>query len=49
MKVVPIHDDVHGEIEGNGDPRDGRQPNKLGIAEQSGSPVMIGMEEGWLR
>lgn len=49
LKVVPVHDYVDGEIEGDGDPGDGSQPNELGIAEQSSSPVMIGMKEGWAR
>ena len=48
LKVVPIHDHVDREIKGDGDPGDCGQPNELGIAEQSCSSVMIGMEEGWV-
>ena len=46
MEVVPVHDDVDGEVEGDGDPGDGGVAEELGEAEEGGGAVVVGMEEG---
>ena len=37
---------MDGEIEGDGDPGDGGVAEELGIAEESGGAVVVGVEEG---
>ncbi len=34
------------QVQRNRDPRDCRQPDELGIAQESGRAMMVGMEEG---
>jgi hypothetical protein len=49
LEVVPVHDNVHSQVEDNGDPRDGSQTNQLSVAEKSGGTVVVAVEEGqWL-
>ena len=45
LKVVPVHDDVDGEVEGDWDPGDGRLARQLRVAEEDGRAVMIAVEE----
>lgn len=47
LEVVPVHDDVDGEIEDDGDPGDGGVAEELGVAEESGCAVVVRVEEGW--
>jgi hypothetical protein len=37
---------VHGEVEGDGDPGDGGVAEELGVAEQGGGAVVVGVQEG---
>ena len=46
LEVVPVHYDVHGEVEGYGDPGDGGVAEELGEAEEGGGAVVVGVEEG---
>ena len=46
LEVVPVHDDVHEEVQGDGDPGDGGVANELGVAEKCGSAMVVGVEEG---
>ena len=46
LEVVPVHDDVHEEVEGDGDPGDGGQADELGVAEEGCCAVVIGVKEG---
>ena len=46
LEVVPVHDDVDGEVEGDDDPGDGGVAEELGVAEKSGGTVMVGVQEG---
>lgn len=48
LEVVPVHDDVDHEVQGNDDPRNGGVADKLGVAEQSGSAMVVGVKEGWM-
>lgn len=45
-EVVKVHDKVDKQVEHNGDPRDGGVANELGVAEESGSTVVVGVQEG---
>ena len=45
LEVVPVHDDVNGEVEGDDDPGDGGVAEELGVAEKSGGTVVVGVEE----
>lgn len=46
LEVVPVHDDVDGEVEGDDDPRDGGVAEQLSVAEQGGGAVVVGVQEG---
>lgn len=49
LEVVPVHDDVYGKIERDGNPGHGRRPDELRVAEDRGRTVVVAMEEGWPR
>jgi len=46
LEVVPVHDDVDGQVEGDGHPRDGGVAEQLSEAEEGGRAVMVGVQEG---
>jgi hypothetical protein len=46
LEVIPVHDNVHGQVKDNGDPRDRGRTNELRVAEKSGSTMVIAVEEG---
>lgn len=46
LEVVPVHDNVDGEVEGDDDPGNGGVAEELGVAEKSGGTVVVGVEEG---
>jgi hypothetical protein len=49
LEVVPVHDDVDEQVDGDRHPLHGSHPDKLGVAKESGSTVVVGVEEGqWL-
>lgn len=49
LEVVPVHDDVDQQVDGDGDPLHRGETNELGVAQESGGAVVVGMEEGqWL-
>ena len=37
---------MYGQVEGDGDPGDGCVAEELGVAEESGCTVVVGVEEG---
>jgi hypothetical protein len=45
LEVVPVHNDVHGQVQGDRNPRDSGQSNKLSPAQQSGGTMVVGVEE----
>ena len=47
LEVVPVHDDVHEQVEGDGHPGDGGEADELGVAEEGGGAVVVGVEESW--
>lgn len=46
LEVVPVHDDVHSQVKGNGNPRDSSGTDELSVAEKSSSTMVVGVEEG---
>nr|POE65624.1 transcription factor tau subunit sfc1 [Quercus suber] len=46
LEVIPVHDDVHGQIQGDGNPRDGGQTKELGVAEEGRRTMVVGVEKG---
>ena len=46
LEVVPVHDDVDEEVEGDGNPGDGGEADELGVAEEGGGAVVVGVQEG---
>ena len=47
-EIVPVHDDVDKQVEGDWDPRDWGSTNQLGIAEERCCTVMVSMQESQL-
>lgn len=43
LEIVPVHDHVDKEIEGDGDPRNGSEADQLGVAEKCRSSMMVCM------
>jgi hypothetical protein len=46
LEVIPVHDNMYGKVEGDGYPGDGSVANKLGVAKESRSAVVVGMKKG---
>ena len=46
LEVVPVHDNVDEQVDGDGNPLHGSQPNQLSVAEKSSGTVVISVEEG---
>lgn len=46
LEVIPIHDDVNSQVQGDGNPRDRGRANELSVAEESSSTVVVAVEEG---
>jgi hypothetical protein len=46
LEVVPVHDNVDREVKGDDDPGDGGVAEELGVAEEGGGTVVVGVEEG---
>lgn len=46
LEVVPVHDDVDEQVQGDGNPRDRGRANELSVAEDGGSAMVIAVKEG---
>ena len=46
LEVVPVHDDVDQQVDGDGNPLDRGQTDELGVAQEGGGTVVVGVEEG---
>lgn len=46
LEVVPVHDNVNHQVEGDGHPGDGGVAEELGVAKEGGGTVVVGVEEG---
>ena len=45
LKVVPVHDNMHEEVQGDGYPGNGCDADELGVAEEGGGAVVVSMQE----
>ncbi|RDW76874.1 uncharacterized protein DSM5745_06866 [Aspergillus mulundensis] len=45
LEIVPVHHDVHGEVQCNRDPGDGGAPDQLDVAEEGGCAVVVRVQE----
>ena len=48
LKVVPVHDNMDSQIESYRHPGDGGEANKLGVTQESGGTVVVGVEKSWV-
>lgn len=46
LEIIPVHDDMHSQIECNRNPGHSGETDELRVGEQSGCAVVISMEEG---
>lgn len=46
LEVVPVHDDVNAQVEGNWNPGDRSVTNELGVAKKGSGAVVVSVEEG---
>ena len=47
LEVVPVHDDVNHEVQGDRDPGDRGVANELGVAQQGCRTMMVGVKKGF--
>ena len=45
LEVVPVHDDVHHQVERDGHPRHGRAANELRVAKEGRGTVVVSVKE----
>lgn len=45
LEVVPVHDHVDQQVDGNGNPLHSSQTDELGVAQKSSGAVVVGVEE----
>jgi hypothetical protein len=45
LEVVPVHNNMDGQVESDGNPGNRGQSNQLSPAQQSGGAVVVGVEE----
>jgi len=46
LEVVPVHDHVNGQVQGDWNPRDGGVAEKLGVGKKGSSTVVVSVKEG---
>ena len=47
LEVVPVHDYMDSQVQGDDRPRNGSVADELGVAEHSGRAMVVSVEEGW--
>ena len=47
LEVVPVHDNVNSQVQGNDGPRNRSVADKLGVAKHGSCAMVVGVEEGW--
>ena len=47
LEVIPVHDNMDHEVEGDWHPRYRSQTNQLSVAEKSGSAMVVAVKEGY--
>ena len=45
LEVVPVHDDVDGQVEGDGDPGNSSVADQLAVAKNSSGAMVVAVEE----
>ena len=45
LEVVPVHDDMNPEVEGDGHPGNGSVADQLGIAKQGSGAMVVGVQK----
>ena len=45
LEVVPVHDNVHSQVQGDGNPRDRGRADELGVAEQGSRAMVVAVKE----
>lgn len=45
LEVVPVHDDVNGQVQADDNPRDRCVSNQLGVAKDGGRTMVVAVEE----
>ena len=48
LEVVPVHEDVNGQVQDNRDPRHRGITHELGVAQKGRGTVVVAVEEGYL-
>lgn len=46
LEVVPVHNNVNSQVQGDDRPGNGGVTDKLSVAEHSGRAMVVGVEEG---
>lgn len=46
LEVVPVHNHMDQQVDGDGHPLHRRQADQLSVAEESGGTVVVGVKEG---
>jgi hypothetical protein len=47
LEVVPVHDNVNKQVDGDGHPLHGSATKELGVAKDSGSAMVVAVKEGY--
>ena len=47
LEVVPVHDNVNSQVQGNDGPRNGSVADKLGVAKHGSCAMVVSVEESW--
>ena len=47
LEVVPVHDDVNSQVQGDDGPGNRGVADELSVAEQSRGAMVVSMEESW--
>lgn len=45
LEVVPVHNDVDGQVECDGHPGNSRRPDQLSVTEESGRAMVVAVQE----
>lgn len=49
LEVVPVHDNVDSQVEGNGDPGHSCATDELSVAQQGSGAMVVAVQEGYTR
>ena len=49
LEIIPVHDDMYGQVQGDRDPRHRGTTSELSVAQKGRCTVVIAVEEGCLK